>query len=978
MLTQKNRIIADLEDRIDQQRDYDELKRELSFVRNELTHFGPLSSSLEGNVDPKAIESFFMEKSKALQAESLKLEAARETTASPQQLMQRHGFFNPFTLPQLQGLGNVESFGTLLGEEIATTYAKAIAKRDPSFLAMAAAAVNTGSGKLSAGSAPNNSNNLTGTCTMAMATCTEGNTNLASSLLDSLSPSQLSNGDEAIEEKSSGSLSASMTPTSAMICPEGADLLNHSPLGATTVADLALTVRSYSPASQPIQHPSDSASYDRLQQQLRCNVEKYMNENLNTLQISRCVRELLSMHNIGQRLFAKYVLGLSQGTVSELLSKPKPWDKLTEKGRDSYRKMHAWATDERCIGLLKSLVPRKGKLILPAEKSPTKASAPRAGKDTSYKQDDPVAEERIAQILSEAQRSMKSHNRPDYFSAPFLNGDHHHLPLKMERELKSHSIMASDTLSENGSERDDKSDMAGNDRKSPANALNATALATINNFYRNLDSANFNERNRMPKPKPVEEEVMQSPDLVRLYQDQLAKLIGQHIEEGMRSSQNCDDIRNAVNFYSHEFSRMNPFAAQQAANPELFARLFSTGILNGSGYMGGLPLSLESLQQQANQLEGVRKSVQLDSPQPRENRELLSNPLDSRCKLDSMLSQLKAEPASPSHNGSLCSNAGATNSVLSNGDLNGPEDLAASPLQRMQSITNSLLSQSSLPSLPTQSSRPAKAVLPPITQQQFDQYNNLNTEDIVKRVKEQLSQYSISQRLFGESVLGLSQGSVSDLLARPKPWHMLTQKGREPFIRMKMFLEDDNAIHKLVASQYKIAPEKLMRTGSFVAGSTMPNMPNLPNLPSFGPMTPNVVCQIPTPPSSLPLNATPPSSKNSHFKPSLNEPVIKYEQSLSPSSIDNGARSNSSTPDPIMSTPTSMASSPMSNRPRIGPYGALGNNLLRPSLAPSSTYIQPSVYELAALTSDLDTQIITTRIKETLMAHNIGQKVLPR
>ena len=58
----------------------------------------------------------------------------------------------------------------------------------------------------------------------------------------------------------------------------------------------------------------------------------------------------------------------------------------------------------------------------------------------------------------------------------------------------------------------------------------------------------------------------------------------------------------------------------------------------------------------------------------------------------------------------------------------------------------------------------------------------------MRRIKEVLSQYSISQRLFGEAVLGLSQGSVSDLLARPKPWHMLTQKGREPFIRMKLFL----------------------------------------------------------------------------------------------------------------------------------------------------------------------------------------------
>lgn len=31
---------------------------------------------------------------------------------------------------------------------------------------------------------------------------------------------------------------------------------------------------------------------------------------------------------------------------------------------------------------------------------------------------------------------------------------------------------------------------------------------------------------------------------------------------------------------------------------------------------------------------------------------------------------------------------------------------------------------------------------------------------------------------------------MSDLLARPKQWSMLTQKGREPFIRMKLFMRD--------------------------------------------------------------------------------------------------------------------------------------------------------------------------------------------
>lgn len=102
----------------------------------------------------------------------------------------------------------------------------------------------------------------------------------------------------------------------------------------------------------------------RLQEMLRYNIDKYANTNLDTLHISRRVRELLSVHNIGQRLFAKYVLGLSQGTVSELLSKPKPWDKLTEKGRDSYRKMHAWACDEAAIMLLKSLIPKKGTFLL--------------------------------------------------------------------------------------------------------------------------------------------------------------------------------------------------------------------------------------------------------------------------------------------------------------------------------------------------------------------------------------------------------------------------------------------------------------------------------------------------------------------------------------------------------------------------------------------------------------------------------------
>lgn len=107
--------------------------------------------------------------------------------------------------------------------------------------------------------------------------------------------------------------------------------------------------------------PKSDPMEARLQEMLRYNMDKFGSQSLDTLHISRRVRELLSIHNIGQRLFAKYILGLSQGTVSELLSKPKPWDKLTEKGRDSYRKMHAWAADDAAVMLLKSLIPKKGR-----------------------------------------------------------------------------------------------------------------------------------------------------------------------------------------------------------------------------------------------------------------------------------------------------------------------------------------------------------------------------------------------------------------------------------------------------------------------------------------------------------------------------------------------------------------------------------------------------------------------------------------
>ena len=153
--------------------------------------------------------------------------------------------------------------------------------------------------------------------------------------------------------------------------------------------------------------PKEDPLEERLHEMLRFNMEKFNDQPIDTIADSRRVRELLSVHDIGQRLFAKYVLGLSQGTVSELLSKPKSWDKLTEKGRDSYRKMHAWVWDDQAILLLKTLIPRKGELLK------TSASAARLEQEDR-------SEDRLNKILSEVNKSPDIHQK-SILEHPALN-----------------------------------------------------------------------------------------------------------------------------------------------------------------------------------------------------------------------------------------------------------------------------------------------------------------------------------------------------------------------------------------------------------------------------------------------------------------------------------------------------------------------------------------------------------------------------
>ncbi|XP_049277034.1 homeobox protein cut isoform X3 [Anopheles funestus] len=787
----------------------------------------------------------------------------------------------------------------------------------------------------------------------------------------------------------------------------------------------------------------------KLQEMLRYNMDKYANQNLDTLHISRRVRELLSVHNIGQRLFAKYVLGLSQGTVSELLSKPKPWDKLTEKGRDSYRKMHAWACDENAIMLLKSLIPKKG-----AE----------PGMPSYGRPDGDLSDDRMQQILSEASM-MKRGEQP----TPQQQA-HHQQQMREQMQLQQHQLQQ---LHLSG--LDDSTQHSDNDSKSPHNR------DVHSPFSKDYLSGRLGSTGR---PKKYDNDDISQDKIAKIYQEEFSKLMRSprefpnllfphFLSGGMPPMDRVqdDNLRMAFEAYHRELAKLQQNASAalpgmpnisnlpnflalqhqqqqqqqqpsqpstpsgQPSTPSQPSQHATTGLNGGSAQDLSLPKDKQS---SSSKLNGTISDAESDA-------DMSQKELDESMK-HSAFSLVKPKPSEPS---GICTPtttaSSAAPSPIGNSILPPtitPTDdfsVAASPLQRMASITNSLITQPPVTPHHTTQQRPLKAILPPITQQQFDLYNNLNTEDIVRRVKESLSQYSISQRLFGESVLGLSQGSVSDLLARPKPWHMLTQKGREPFIRMKMFLEDENAVHKLVASQYKIAPEKLMRTGNY---SGTPQLPGLHMQKQMPPTMPKMLSdslsklqqdqqktllqlqisqmqqQLPTAQAAQAaaqhqhqLAAAAAAAAAAHHAAQVQE-VQRHSAQQPPSSQPSplgamGSQNSSSQQRPQQPSPQTMLLTPPGIPPQHaialqghpgtqekkssimmpihspvpqGPPVSVGQHASQPG-APNSMrgslhqHISPTVYEMAALTQDLDTQVITTKIKEALLANNIGQKI---
>ncbi|XP_076146149.1 cut-like homeobox 1b isoform X1 [Alosa pseudoharengus] len=422
-------------------------------------------------------------------------------------------------------------------------------------------------------------------------------------------------------------------------------------------------------------------------------------EEVDTAEVARQVKEQLIKHNIGQRVFGHYVLGLSQGSVSEILARPKPWSKLTVRGKEPFAKMKHFLSDQQNILVLRSIQGRQRGSITTRIRTPEGAGS----------------DEVIRSILEQAKRELQVQRADSRASGGSRRGgvsgggSDEAIRLILEqarREMEAQQVAMEPHLKTASCSSGSVSSSSQGDvlLSTPLPAYNPLALS-------------------LKKTLPLSGSTPSSPG-----QSQL-------------------NIKKEKGGDPHEAASPNPRPHPGAEPTEAQQRDHNTEV--------GSVCEAESLRPRKSTLE------------PLVHMQLWIN------------GDLAQQDGTPKTSAS-CSPA--------------PE----SPLSSTEESVKSQ-SESSQPSTPLPLPLPLPAGQSGLSVQEMVAMSpELDTYSITKKVKEVLTDNNLGQRLFGESILGLTQGSVSDLLARPKPWHKLSLKGREPFVRMQLWLTDPHNVDKLM------------------------------------------------------------------------------------------------------------------------------------------------------------------------------------
>ncbi|XP_077879969.1 homeobox protein cut-like 1 isoform X11 [Ictidomys tridecemlineatus] len=573
-------------------------------------------------------------------------------------------------------------------------------------------------------------------------------------------------------------------------------------------------------------------------------------EEIDTAEIARQVKEQLIKHNIGQRIFGHYVLGLSQGSVSEILARPKPWNKLTVRGKEPFHKMKQFLSDEQNILALRSIQGRQ-----------------RGNITTRIRASDTGSDEAIKSILEQAKRELQVQKtaepaQPSSASSSGNSDDAIRSILQQaRREMEAQQAALDPALKPAPLSQPDLALLT-------PKLLSAAPMPTVPGYsplaisLKKTPTTPEASAPALPSAPALKKEAQDVPGLDPQGAADAAQGVLRHVKSELGRSSGWKD---------HWWSPVQP----ERRNP---------------------PSSEEPKAEEAG---GGRERV---SGQPRAERSQLPGPSSSS---ECWKEWPSAE--SPYSQSSELSVAGASRSET---PQNSP--LPSSPIVPM--------------------AKPAKPSVPPLTPEQYEvyMYQEVDTIELTRQVKEKLAKNGICQRIFGEKVLGLSQGSVSDMLSRPKPWSKLTQKGREPFIRMQLWLNGELG--------QGVLPVQGQQQGPALHSTTSLQ----------DPLQQGCVSSESTPKTSASCSPAPesPMSSSESVK-SLTELV---QQPCPPIETSKDGKPPEPTDPPA---PDSQPTTPL----------------------PLSGHSALSIQELVAMSPELDTYGITKRVKEVLTDNNLGQRL---
>ncbi|XP_016090587.1 homeobox protein cut-like 2 [Sinocyclocheilus grahami] len=591
---------------------------------------------------------------------------------------------------------------------------------------------------------------------------------------------------------------------------------------------------------------------------------------LETAEIAFQVKEQLLKHNIGQRVFGHYVLGLSQGSVSEILARPKPWRKLTVKGKEPFIKMKQFLSDEQNILALRTIQVRKRGSITPRIRTPETGSddaikniLEQAKKEIQSQRGDcksslgfssgrnssggsSSSDETIKSILEQARREMQAQQQallemevcgrassserlalqdpvkgqlPP--TPPFIKQEENvSVPMcvsnptgspQMPLSVLSPAAFVQNIIRKVKSEIGDAGAYFDQHWSAERSAVvMGVSSHPFTSVSPSLSSSSSTGHSSMPRPWPR----MENGDCPANGEETSAPedepMLGRQVEikvepdASVSGEPPCGGGR--VSYYPTYIPRtlkptVPPLTPEQyemymyrevdtlELTRQVKEKLAKNGICQRIFGEKVLGLSQGSVSDMLSRPKPWSKLTQKGrEPFIRMQLWLLD-------QLGHGLNQLS--------NHSHGQDKSPVTSRSSPSPPPSPED--GHPSMTLEPV--SLALESSKENQQPQHAEPhGGKSTPGMTEQPHTPLGiqelvamspELDTYAITKRVKEVLTDNNLGQRLFGESILGLTQGSVSDLLSRPKPWHKLSLKGREPFVRMQLWLNDPHNVDKL-------------------------------------------------------------------------------------------------------------------------------------------------------------------------------------